>query len=182
MKLSTLVTFVAVSAVSTAAFAQQPYSPKKLSPSDVIQPATYERVPIRLPNYEVTSTRSVVDGNRLDFEQSYNVDFWDLIEFFESSYKERKPVSVLDPAVFPNANAPDLIVYGKHNTGGVANFTLGHPSLPYRFNLIVRSDDQSKAVVVIKNAVFSLIYSGLMPARAGFKPAGKTDEIPFRWN
>ena len=164
------------------AHADTPYSPKKSSPSALIQGAMYDRVPIKLLQWNVTGTRSVVKGSRLDFEQSYDVPYWDMVAFFEDAYKNKKAVSILDPDVFPNAKNPELKVYGTHSRGDATFFTLGHPDLPYRFQLEIRSDDQSNAVVVIQNAVYSAIYSGTMPARIGFKPAGKAAEIPFRWN
>lgn len=162
--------------------AETPYSPKKSSPSALIQHAVYDKVPIRMTQWNVTGTRQVVNGKRLDFEQSYDVPYWDMVQFFEDAYKNKQAVSVLDPDVFPHAKNPELKVYGTHSKGDVTFFSLGHPDLPYKFELQIRPDDQSKAVVVIQNAVYSNIYSGTMPARVGFKPAGKTAEIPFRWN
>lgn len=164
------------------ATAQSPYAPQKASISDIIKPATYERVPIKLPEFQLVNTRMVVNKKRLDFELSYEVDYWELVEWFEAQWKAKKFVSILDPNIFPNANAPELRVYGKSGSGDFMKFTLGNPELPYRFDIRVRPDEQSKAVVVVQNAIYSVVYSGLMPARASFKPAGKTKEIPFRWN
>lgn len=172
----------AVMAFSTTASAEAPYTPKKASIGDLIKQASYDRVPIKIPDFRLTNTRSVVNKQRLDFELSYDVDYWELIEWFEQHHKDHQPVSILDPEVFPNAKAPELRVYGKSGRGDFMKFTLGHPDLPYRFDLRIRPDEQSKAVVVVQNAIYSAIYSGLMPARAPFVPAGKTKTIPFRFN
>ena len=182
MKRLTIAVSLASLAVASAAAAQTPYAPKKQAPSALIRPATYDRVPIRLKDWEVVQTRSVVNGQRLDFEQSYDVPYWDLVDYFEDAFKHQKPVSVLDPQMFPNARNPELRVYGTAKKGDRTLFTLGHPDLPYRFQLEVYSDDQSKAVVVIQNAVFSALYSGTMPARAPSKPAGNAEPVPFRFD
>ncbi len=182
MKLWTTLSALAISLLFVSTAQAQPYSPKKMSPSELIQPATYERVPIRLKKWNVETTRSVVNGKRLDFEQTYDVDFWELVDYFEQAFEKREPVSILDPEVFPHANTPELIVYGRHGSGDYRNFTLGNPDLPYRFTLRVRPDDRSRAVVTIANAVYSAVYSGTMPARTPFKPAGKAKPIRFRWN
>lgn len=183
MRILFVATLATITLAATAVSAEQPYSPKKLSISDVIQPATYEAAPIRLPpEFRMTGTRSVVDGPRLDFEMSYDVDYWALVEYFEDHWKNRKPVSVLDPDVFPHAKNAELLIYGTHSNGASTFFTLGHPDLPYRFRLEIRSDDQSKAIVVVRNAVYSMVYGGVMPARTAFKPAGKADPVRFRWN
>ena len=162
--------------------AETPYSPKKASISEIIKSATYDRVPIQLTEFRLLGTRSVVHKQRLDFELSYDVDYWELIEWFETHYKERQPVTVLDPDIFPNAKSPELRVYGMSGSGDRMKFTLGNPDLPYRFDLRVHPDEQSKAIVTVHNAVYSAIYSGLMPARAPFTPAGKANPIAFRWN
>ncbi len=179
---ATALILMAGTCCAATAFAEAPYSPKKTSIGDVIKTATYDTVPIKLSEFKLVATRSVVVKRRLDFELSYDVDYWELIEWFEASYKAKKFVSVLDPSIFPNAKAPELRVYGKSGSGDLMKFTLGNPDLPYRFDLSVRPDEQSKAVVVVQNAVYSAIYSGLMPARSPFAPAGKTKSIPFRWN
>ena len=167
---------------SQSAAADTPSSPRKASISDLIKTATYDRVPIRLNEFTLTNTRSVVNKQRLDFELTYDVNYWDLVAWFETHYKEKQPVSILDPDIFPNAKAPELRVYGKSGAGDQMNFTLGNPELPYRFDIRLRPNEQSKAVVTVHNAINSMIYSGLMPARAPFAPAGKTNTIPFRWN
>lgn len=172
----------AILTFSISATAQTPYSAKKLPPSEVIQTAAYERVPIKLMNWEVESTRSVMNRSRLDFEQTYDVDYWEMVDYFEKAFHSRDPVSILDPDVFPHAKTPELTIYGKHGSGDYRNFTLGNRDLPYRFTIEIRPDDRSRAVVTITNAVFSVVYGGTMPARAPFKPAGKAKPVRFRWN
>ena len=70
---------------------------------------------------------------------------------------------------------------GKGHHRDQTNFTLGSPDLPYTFRLVVKPNDQSKAVVMLHNAVYANLYGGTMPARVGFKPAGDVATIAFQW-
>lgn len=176
-----LLTALGLLILTPSAAAEPPYAPRKLDASQLLNPSTYQHAPIRLDQWTLVGTDTVAHHSRLDFELRYDVDYWEMIEFFEDAWKHRKPVTVLDPDVFPNAKNPELIVFGTMVNGDKSRFTLGHPDLPYRFTIDVRPDDNAKAVVVVHNAIYSIIYSGVMPARTPFRPSG-AKEVPFRWN
>lgn len=176
-----LLTVTMLGAASQAS-AQSAYSPKKASIADLIQPATYSRVPVHLLEHNPVRSTTVYDRGRLDFQSSYDVPYWDLISWIEERRSANKPITRLDPEAFPNANSPELKVFGSANVGTGMSFTLGNIELPYRISITIYPDDQSKAVVVVQNSVYALIYSGGVPARAPFKPAGNAKEIRFRWN
>lgn len=169
------------SLIAVDASAEAPYVPRQASPSQLIQAASYDEVPIQISMFPLVATRSVAAKGRIDFEQTYDVMVWDFVKSFEDAAEKQAAVAMLDASVFPNANHAELRVYGKGHHGEEVYFTLGHPDLPYTFRITVRGDDQSKAVVVIRNAVFAKVYGGTMPARVGFKPAGDGPTIPFLW-
>ena len=181
MKLS-FFTFLLVMFATATAAAQTPYSAKKMSRSQLIKMATFDRAPVKL-EYPLISTRQAPDTRgRMNFEQTYDIPFTEFMETMEAAFKGKKPMSALDPARFPYAKTPQLIVYGFGQTGdGTRQITLGHKDVPFRVLLHIVPDEQNRAKVVIRNTVFSSIYSGVMPARTPFRPVG-SDPVSFRWN
>ncbi len=163
------------------ASANPPYAPKAATPSSLIQSSGYEEIPIKIILFDAIATRNVVNKGRVDFEQSYDVMMWDFVTAMEEAAKQQTAVAVVDASIIPNARKSELRVYGKSSNNNGMRFTLGSPDFPYTFQIDVSGDDQSKAVVTVRNATFAMIYGGTMPARVGFKPAGNAPEIPFRF-
>ena len=184
MRVSTTVIIAALLTLAAApASAETPYSAKAASISQLIQPARFKEVPIAFPDFTLTNTKSVATPHgRLDYELYYDVDYWEFVEWMEKNFRESKMVSALNTDVFPYVASRELKIVGRGESNGYMRFSMSSPQLPYRFDLRIRSDDQSKAVVVFGNALFATIYSGVTPSRAPFKPAGETRRIRFRWN
>ncbi len=167
-------------AIAPAAFAQEkPYSPKPTDWSSLLKPATFKESPLQLEFQEVEKRR-VVNGTRLDFEHVYDIEFTELVKYFDEAYKERKTIKAFRPGAIPYANVSDAMVLGMQ-TGNVVRYTIGAVDLPIRFSVELRPE-QNYTVVTFQNAIFSQLYSGVMPARVGYKPKDSTKEVPFRWN
>ena len=160
---------------------ETPYSPIKKDPGSLISLGTFSRSPVKLNDFTLVETKEVLVKNRLDFQQTYDVQFWDLVESMEKSYETRKPVSVLDEELVPNAKGGVLYIIGMGQTGkGATRLTLGDKNLPYKFVMDITPDDQSRAIVTVQSTVRSMIYGGSHPARAAFRPVG-AKRVKFRW-
>ncbi|MEZ4458901.1 MAG: hypothetical protein R3E66_04085 [bacterium] len=166
--------------LSSVAFAQdKAYSPKAADWSSLLKPANYSESPLKLEFPEL-ERRRVVNGSRVDFEHVYDVEYTELILYLESAYKEQRPVAAFRPGAIPYANVREALVLGTQS-GSVVKYTIGAVDLPIRFQIELRPD-REHTIVTFQNTVFSQLYSGVMPARVGYKPKDSTKQIPFRWN
>lgn len=159
---------------------EKPYSARPADFSTLIKPATYRESPLQL-KYTLVETRQVVRGPRLDFEHVYDVPYDTFVKEMTEAYENHQPVSALRPGAIPYLNVRELFVHGVNYTGkDILRFNLGIKDMPLRFSLDV-VPDQNRTIVTIHNAFFSELYSGVMPARAGYKPKDARS-VPFRWN
>ena len=172
--LSVTMMFLLLLAFTNSVFAQdKPYTPKAASVGTLIQSSSYQESPILL-SFEELERKTVVNGRRLDFEHTYKVAYSEILDYFIAAFKEQKEISALRPEVVPH------FVVGIAPAGDTARFTLGSKEIPIRFTIDVRPDGYN-SVVTVQNAVFSQLFSGIMPARAGYKPTD-AKEVSFRWN
>ena len=167
-------------AIAPSVVAQEKaYTPKPADWSSLLKPASFKESPLQLEFREVEKRR-VVNGARLDFEHVYDIKFSDLVTYLDTAYKERKMIQAFRPGAIPYANVRDALVLGMQ-TGSKVRYTIGAADLPIRFSVELRPE-QNYTVVTFQNAIFSQLYSGVMPARVGYKPKDGTKEVPFRWN
>ena len=158
----------------------KPYSAKVASYSSLLKPASYRESPLQL-QYTLVEARQVVRGPRLDFEHVYNVPYEQFVEEMTRAYTDQIAVSALRPGAIPYLQTSELFVFGMNETRDRGlRFTLGLKDVAMRFSFDV-TPDQNRTVVTIHNAVFSELYSGVMPARAGYKPKD-AESVSFRWN
>ena len=167
--------------LASPAWAQDgvPYGPRKMSVSQVIKLDAFGSAPIVF-DFDLVETTQVANGHRLDFRQKYNAKFADVVQYFDDAYHHHKPVGGLKGDAFPNAKKPELWVLGTSVSRGITRFTLGHADMPYRL-IIDIEPGYDATIITIHNAIHSMQYSGVMPARAPFKPHG-AKPIPFRGN
>lgn len=178
LKLAVLSLAMALPALASAQGA--PYSPKAADYSSLLKPASYKESPLQLP-YPLIEARQVVNGPRLDFEHVYDVPYMQLIDELEKAFKGQEPLTMLRPGAIPYLNNAELYVMGISQTpSGDRRIVLGMKDVALRFSFDVISDS-GRSIVVIQNAIYSQLYSGVMPARAGYKPAD-AQSVPFRWN
>lgn len=167
-------------ALPTFASAQgAPYSPKAADWSSLLKPASYVESPLRL-SYPEVERRRVVNGARMDFEHVYDVEYTELVQAFELAYKDRTPIMAFRPGAIPYANVTEALIVGIP-TRGTARYTIGALSLPLRFTIELRPE-QNRTVVTFQNSLSTQLYSGVMPVRVGYKPQDSKKQIPFRWN
>lgn len=180
MRISTVVTALLLVFVAVPAFAQdKPYSPKAASIGQLINLANYQESPIQL-QYEELNRTTVTNGPRLDFEHTYAVEFGEFVETFAKAYQEHTAVTALRPESAPHIKDTTIFVVGMNKPSDTARFTLGSKSIPLRFTIDVRPDGDN-VIVTVHNAIYSQLFSGIMPARKGYLPTD-SKEVPFRWN
>lgn len=167
----------ATSIVSSSAFAQA-YSAQKMSTSQVVKLAVFDRAPMTF-KHTLVKTERVLVQNRLDFEQTYDVAYDVFLEELTKAYKKKQDIGTLDPNVYPNAKRPELRVVGLGKNP--ARATLGAKDLYFRITFKLKSNAQGQAVVVLNSAIRSLIFGGAIPVRSSFRPIGASP-IRFRWN
>lgn len=158
----------------------KPYAAKPASVSSLIQSASYDEPPVRFDFPEIAS-RQVVNDGRADFEIVYDIPVEDFVKRYTDAYHNKEIALQASERALPNARTRDLYIIGlATNPDGTRQFTLGAEQIPFRINFWVEPDGR-RTVVTIRNVVLSILHSGVMPARVGYKPVG-ADEIPFRYN
>lgn len=166
--------------VSAPAVAQEtPYSPLKRQPSDLISFPGYDRSPLKLEFSELRRER-VLNGTRLDFKHIFATPYDQMIDYFVSAYHDKKQLPLIDPDSVPFTDSAELNVIGIQEKMDPARFTFGHPRIPGMITIEVVPEGSGSAVIV-HNAIFSRIYSGVMPVRMPYRPRG-AKEKSFRWN
>lgn len=167
-------------AIAPAAVAQEkPYTPKPADWSSLLKSASFTESPLQLEFREIEKRRAV-HGPRIDFEHVYDIEFSELVKYLDTAYKEGKPIQAFRPGAIPYANVQQAFVLGMQ-TGSTVRYTIGAKDLPIRLSVDLRPE-QNYTVVTFHNTVSSQLYSGVMPARVGYKPQDSTKEVPFRWN
>ncbi len=163
--------------VSSTAFAQA-YTAQKMSTSQVIKLAVFDQAPMSF-DHPIVKTERILVRSRLDFEQTYDVDYETFLAELTKAYKKKKNIGKLDPNVYPNAKRPELRVVGMGKDPVRA--TLGAKDLYFRISFNLKSNAQGQAVVILNSAIRSLVFGGAIPVRAPFRPVG-AKPVKFRWN
>ncbi len=167
----------ATSMVSSSVFAQA-YTAQKMSPSQVIKLAEFDRAPMTF-DHPLVKTQRVLNQSRLDFEQTYDVDHDKFLTELQQAFEKKKDIGKLDPNVYPNAKKPQLRIIGMGKNPNRA--TLGAKDLYFRIMFDLKSNAQGQAVVVLNSSIRSLVFGGAIPVRASFRPVGASP-VRFRWN
>jgi hypothetical protein len=159
--------------------AQSPYSPIPPDTSKLMTTGRFERSPLRLP-FPQDNVNMVNRNSRMDFEHVYNIPITQLIQWLRDAKNQREGFDIIDASVYPAASGLRLkLSTVPEVTGGSIVFE--HPTLSRRVILEVQPRG-SQTVVIFQNQVITDLFSGVMPARQGFLPAGTNTIVPFRWN
>jgi hypothetical protein len=175
-----LVAFVTCLAVASEGQAQEaPYSPKKFSRAELIDGGSFQKVPFTLP-WNLISTRLVSNQGREDFEQVYDERYDVVIGKLRDAYNEAQEIIEADGRALGNNQLTHLRVMGTAIEGQKSRFTLGQPALSQ--NIVIDVEPRGRqTVIIVRSTAVRMVYSGVMPARAPFAPAG-AQPVPFRWN
>jgi hypothetical protein len=175
-----VVSFVASLCLAPSALmAQSPYSPLAPDTAKLMTTGRFERSPIKLP-FPQDNVASVARNSRQDFEHIYNVPFTEVMAWLQLPQNNKDGFEIIDPAVYPAAAGLKFkLMSAVSPTGGTLVFE--HPTLSRRIILefIPRG---AQTAVVFQNQVLTDLFSGVMPSRQGFIPAGVDTIVPFNWN
>jgi hypothetical protein len=180
MRALCVVCLVAVALLSPSpSSAQSPYSPLTPDTTTMLTTGRFERSPLRLP-FPEQSVNAISRDNRIDFEHIYNVPFETVLNWLRDPKNNKDGFELIDPAVYPAAAGLRFrLMSAPTNAGGGLVFE--HPTLSRRIVIDI-SPRGAQTAVVFQNQVLTDLFSGVMPARQGFIPAGINAIIPFRWN
>lgn len=175
-----LLAFMTCLACATEVQAQEaPYSPKKFSRAEIIDGGSFQKIPFTLP-WSLMSTRLISHGGREDFEQVYDERYDVVINQLRDAYNQATEIIEADGKALGNSQLTHLRVMGTAIEGQKSRFTLGQPALPQHIVIDVEPRGR-QTVIIVRSAAVRMVYSGVMPARAPFAPAGALP-VPFRWN
>jgi hypothetical protein len=160
--------------LTSVGFAQDgaPYAPHQHSRSELINFGTYDSPPLEF-DLKVVDVKQQPDGPHLNFVVTVDDDFASVVEFFQNAHREQTPAARLAPGIMPSQSTRELLVVGHSTVDGASpwGFSLSGKQMSRRFSVDV-SDEGGKTVLTMRNLVISQLFSGVVPARVGFKPAG----------
>lgn len=176
-------TLLTLSASPAAAQDASPYSP--LTPAEApLTNGQFSRSPLKLP-FPLASVRPVERNGRMDFEHVYDVPIAKVLEYIkpvrDPATKKMKAVQIFDPTVFPLAARSQFFCATQITDpqGGRAAFI--NSMVGRRFMLDIKAQGQ-QTIIIYENMVITNKYSGLMPARVGYHPAGVNKTLRYRFN
>jgi hypothetical protein len=165
--------------IPAALLAQSPYAPLAPEPAVLLTNGRFERSPIKLP-FPQDNVSSISRNNRIDFEHVYNVPFSDVMAWLRDPKNNKDGFELIDPAVYPAAAGYKFKLTTSLNANGGA-LVFEHPTLSRRI-ILDFAPRGAQTIVTFQNQVLTDLFSGVMPARQGFIPAGVDTIVPFRWN
>ncbi|MFU8802880.1 MAG: hypothetical protein ACNA8W_03625 [Bradymonadaceae bacterium] len=165
---------------STELSAQEaPYSPKKYDRAELISSGAFEKAPFTLP-WKLVSTRLVTVRAQQDFEHVYDERFDVIVSELHDAFREGQEIIEADGKALGDSGLTHLRIIGTQIDQGKARFTLGQPGLSQ--HIVIDAEPRGRqTVITVRSSSFRMVYSGVVPARAPFTPAGAM-AIPFRWN
>lgn len=164
---------------AAAAQSEAPYAPKVVAPSDLLLTDRFQSSPVSFPWRLIAADRVSREG-RFDFELLYDIEFSEVRETLREAYSNAEEVAQLNPGALRFTQVEDLRIAGMELGERRARLTLGHPDMEPVFRVELQADGP-RTRVIVANSTVTRQFSGFVPARAGFRPAGAAP-IPFRWN
>ncbi len=158
---------------------EPPYTPMKFSPSDLIIGDRFNVVPLAFPWEEISSDREANQG-RMDFVLTYDIPFSEVREFLPDAYRNTEDFIELRSDALKYTDVGFMRIAGIELGDTEARITIAHPDMELTFSAHLVADGP-RTRVVIPNRVTGRQFSGFVPARVGFRPAG-ANEIHFRGN
>lgn len=165
--------------LTAAADDDAPYSPHHFSVGELVITDRFDEPPLAFPWNQVASERSA-DRGRMDFELVYDVDYTTVRDDLQEAYDNAEGIITLEDEIFGYVEVDDeemhLAGIGLQDDGG--RITVGHPDMEPMF-LVDVEPDGSRTRFTIHNSLRSRQFSGFVPSRVEFQPAG-ADPVPFR--
>lgn len=158
---------------------QAPYSPTIVPNQDLILFDLYKSTPLLFPWTEVSTGRVAARG-RNDFEIIFDIDFQSARAAIQEAYKEGESIIGLSPEAGRHTEVTMLRIVGMDSGDEQTNITVSHRDIEHVFQARLEADGP-RTRVTVANSALTRTFSGFMPARANFTPAG-AKPIPFRWN
>jgi hypothetical protein len=160
--------------LATVSFAQdgKPYTPREYPRSELIDFGTYDSPPLEF-DFEMIDVKQQPEDTHVNFVMTLNADYATVVNYFKDAYTNQTPAARIAPGIMPFQTARELVVVGHTSVDPTAQagFTLSGKEMTRRFTIEV-NDDAGKTILTMKNIVMSRLFSGVVPARTGFKPAG----------
>jgi hypothetical protein len=176
---TTLLLMMVASPAMAQSSAEVAHTPKVYPRAELINFGTYDKAPLTF-EWPVVDVRQEPIGNRLQFVITLDVDLTSAVDFFEGAFADQDPVATLAPGVLPFNTERDLVVVGHSASGNPASFTLSGTGTTRRFTIKLTGEG-SKTVVTLDNRMSSQLFSGVVPPRVGFQPAGAS-VVNFLYN
>ena len=175
---------LALALLASPALAQSPegapYTPRTYERSELIDFASYAEPPLEL-TLNVVDTSREPHAKRLDFVFTLDMTYDEARSLLEDEYMQQEPLAHLGPGVMPFRQERGVHIIG-HSLGPnkPSTLTVGSANMTRRF--VLKLDERNgQAIIRLENVLRTRHYSGVMPARTPFQPAG-AKPIPFLWN
>jgi hypothetical protein len=150
----------------------QPYAPREYSRSELINFGHYDHPPLVF-DFETIDVEQQPEAKHVNFVVTLDADFATVIAYFTDAHTNQTPAARIAPGIMPFQTMRELKVVGltHANANNPAGFTLSSKAMTRRFTVEV-SDKGGRALLTMRDVVMSRLFSGVVPARSGFKPAG----------
>lgn len=158
---------------------QAPYTPKRSAPADLVVTERFATPPLSFPWQELSSDRQLREG-RNDFVVVYDIPFAEVRQILEENYRAAEDFIQLRPGAVNYTSVDLMRIAGTELGSNRGNITIGHPDMALHFSVELEADGP-RTRVYISNRTAGRTFSGFVPSRVGFRPAG-AEQIPFRGN
>lgn len=155
------------------------YAPEKFSVDELIVTDRFDSAPLNFP-WERVSSERVPNRGRMDFALVYDVDYDTVYDYLHEAYSETEDFIELNAHAMRYADSPLLRIAGANFDENAGRITVGHPDMEPLFTVDVEPDG-NRTRFIIHNMLRTRQFSGFMPSRVDFAPAG-ADGISFRGN
>lgn len=173
-----LMSLGATSALAQSSGLDEPWTGQTYPREELINLGSYDSLPVKFP-WKVVEERQVPVDSRLDFVLTLDEDPQEVLQQLEDAADNRRQVATLAEGAVPFQRNGELRVLG-HSVGDTpVRFTLGGDG-SYRFQIEV-SAEGAQTQLVLRNFIMAELFSGVVPARAPFKPRS-ADPVNFLWN
>ncbi len=180
VRLSAVTLFVVlVFLAGPAAADDAPYAPQQLSIDELIVVEQFQSTPLSFPWNRVSSDR-VTDGERMNFELIYDVDYDTVRQALSESYSEGENIITLEPHAMQYTDVDRVRPVGLQFDDVGGRITVGHSDILPVFVVDIEPDG-NRTRIIVQNFTRAHRFSGFVPARANYRPVGAAP-IPFRGN
>lgn len=174
-----LLTLAILTIPLAASTQQEPYAPTIVPTKDLMLLELFSSSPLLFPWDELSTGRTPVRG-RMDFEIIYDIDFQSAKAELLQAYEDHEEFIELSDVARHHTAVRALRIAGIDNNRGQLSITATHRDIEQVFQARLEPDGP-RTRVIVANSALTRTFSGFMPARVDFSPAG-AKPIPFRWN